>query len=69
LGRKSYPKDDVRDVIHPVTPQFTLRWLAIAGARLGLSKIRPIGRGRVDDGEALVGRDRLNDKATCNGET
>jgi hypothetical protein len=63
LGRKSYPKGDVPDVIHPITPQFTLRWLAIAGACISLSQIRSIGRGRVGDGKIL-----LQDISTCQNQ-
>jgi hypothetical protein len=67
LSGKSYPKDDVAKVV-PVTPKFTLRRFGIAGARIGLSKIRSIGGGRVGDSEALVGRGWLDDEATCNEE-
>jgi len=58
------PKDGVFTA-GPVAPELICRWLGIAGARLGLHEIRSIGRGRVGDGQALVGRDRLDDESTC----
>jgi len=61
----SYPKDDAAKII-PETPKLSLRWFGIASACLSLDKIRSTGGGRIGDSEELIGRDRLDDEATCN---
>jgi hypothetical protein len=61
---KSHIKYDGSEVI-PITPGLSGRWFDIAGAFLGFYKIgSSLGR-RVGDGEALVRRGWLEDKATC----
>jgi len=67
-GCKSHIKYDGSEVI-PITPGLSGRWFDIAGAFLGFYKIgSSLGR-RVGDGEALVRRGWLEDKATCESKT
>jgi len=61
------PEDKVAKVISSA-PKLTLRWLGIAGARLGFYKPRPVRGGRIDNSKALVVRGRLDNETACVGE-